>query len=622
MPVSNAEVHQVICAYDPDNPARNTGFGPVASSYRMSEEVSLFKLAEPILRPPGDSATADSLAYEGLPSDQDLIVRRVVALDTLFRGNLRSQALISARGQFTPQVALGLDHADWPLGDEVTQVRLGQRLGRIDPGELDRRGRQGAARLREESRAPALAEALRHLTTWVLTDPERRFSIAASEVGDNPRAVLLGLVDMLSPLVPGRWTFSTLESVESKSYRLIVMPEWPRPGSHNYGRRRLGGQPAPDGPAHEAASMLVARYQDYGLDGLEALRREQRWYSMAPTERAETLYSILTVHAGMTPYKELTAGPPVTPSPAEYVIEGAEELEGLAEHQEAHDVRTPGVRAPEAEETSSPTVDPATEPLSPGLGAEDSALRSPEAESRDREAAALVERLLQPRTAQEAQDLLFELHNSADRWSESERELACLTALRLRLGLVDDRPHAESWQPTFTHDAQHLFDLLVRDALLWKGPALAWAVFLREHSDPALPDPLRPVVQRMFELYEHKCLSIHPVFFVVMGRWAIPRALQLDALSESLERKAPPKPDRPPRARGRVRLTGWLPGGRRVGTAERTPRAGADAGHRARPEGTADDIRRLFMAVSVAVAIIVAVPLVVLVLMLAAVNRP
>lgn len=52
MPASNSAVNQMICAYNPENPSDNRGFGPVAASFGMPQAVSLFKLAERMLRPP------------------------------------------------------------------------------------------------------------------------------------------------------------------------------------------------------------------------------------------------------------------------------------------------------------------------------------------------------------------------------------------------------------------------------------------------------------------------------------------------------------------------------------------------------------------------------------------
>ncbi|CCK26437.1 putative membrane protein [Streptomyces davaonensis JCM 4913] len=599
MPVSNAEVDQILCAYDPDNPTENTGFGPVASSLPTLAEVSLFKLAGAVLRPPGDSTAGNSIAYERLSSDQDLIVRRVVAIDPLNRENLLSQALIAGRGRLTAELALGLDQADWPLGDDITRVQLGDRLSRPNLAELDRLGRAGADRLRELSRGPALTEALCQLTAWVLTDPLSRLSVAASQVGGDPRAALLGLVDMLSVLVPGRWTFSTQESAESDAYRLIVMPEWPRPGSPDYGRLRLGGQPAPDGAAHTAASLLVTRYQTYGLAGLELLRRQQGWHRMSALDRAETLRNLLTLHAETTPHKELPPAPDPSPLAAsqEYAIEGVEELTGLVESQASQATESPGTQESPTPESSTASFDPAPALLTPTHSAGDPPVDVSDAALRDREAAALVERLFQARSAEEGRELLMEVSSRAELWSESQTEIACLTAIRYRLGLKYRRTRGQSCQPVFTHDPQQLFDLLIRTALYRRDPAIEWAVFLRQEYVAVLTDPLRSVVREMFEQDARRELVVHHAFFVVVGRWAGPVALHLD-----LPGNVPPVPSGPPAVPTRFKPSAWLRGRRRDG--------GAGAPHRAQvvppaqPEGNTADFVLLGKVVGTFVIIV------------------
>ncbi len=607
--VSNTGIDQVVCAYNPDNPANNTGFGPVASSLSTLQEVSLFQLAGAILRPPGDAAAGNSIAYERLSSDQDLIVRRVVAIDPLNRENLLSQALVTGRGRFTAELALGLDQDDWPLGDGITQVQLGDRLPRPDAAELDRRGREGADRLRETSRGTALTEALCHLTAWLLTDPLSRLSVAAPQVGGEPRAVLLGLVDMLSPLVPGRWTFSTQESAESEAYRLIVMPNWPRPGSRDYRRLRLGGRPAPDGPAHDAAALLVTRYQEYGLPGLELLRRQQGWHRMSTVERAESLRDLLTLQGGTTPHKALPPPPPET-LPTESDGEAFDEYAAAPDEPSAP-------AEPETDPALDPDLDldldrerpahqePAAPPPStearlpefaPDEGWDSSAVDAADAEEADREVAGLVEKLFQARTKKEREELLRELASRAGLWSESQIEVACLTAIRYRLGLKYRRVQGASCHAVFPHDPQYLFDLLVRPALYLKGPALEWALFVRHEYTAVLTDPLRSVMRRMLELHERRELVVHRTFFLVLSRWAIPIALRLEPPGT-----VPPMPSEPPRAAPRRRPATWFKGGRREGKPQPAPRT--EAVPQAQPEGNTDDflllgkILLLFLAI-------------------------
>ncbi|WNM31548.1 hypothetical protein RKE30_14585 [Streptomyces sp. Li-HN-5-11] len=682
MSVSNADIDQLVCDYHPENTSRNGGFGPIASSCHPGAEVSLFNLASSILRPPGHPAESDSIAYERLSSGQELIVRRIAAVDTLARANVLSQALVGAHGQLSAELALGLDQADWPMGDAVSHVRLGQRLRRVDLAQLRRRGYEGAARLRQLSRDGALRDVLHHLATWVLTSPDRRLSVASSLMGGHPRAVLLGLVDMLSWLVPGHWSFSTLESAESHAYRLIVMPEWPRQGSPDYGRLRLGGQPAPEGPAHAAASLLVARYQEYGLPGLEELGRDRPWAGMGPDERCRELTEALT-HLGAPPRTAphpaeptplVESAPPVEPAPsvepappvesappvepvhpaaaasARYAFEGGEELAqspATAAGQQAcheagagHDQAADPTRAAGAAEPSSPgpgVAEPVVHgpegqapvagapvaqasgggrlapPLSPGFRTPPVQGQTPEGRIRD--IVGFVTRLFRPRDDAEGRDLMLELENRVGGWNGEEIETACLTALDHRLGLAAPERGREPGPPEFLHDPQHLFDVLVRTALGRKQAALAWAVFLRQEHAAALTDPLHSVLQRMFDLYERKEIDIHAVFFVVMGGWAIPRALGLRQPGESEgQGTVPPRPVHPPDVPPRWKSALRLLGRGRPAAAVPARHAGHDVRRQGRAEGLAEDLRRLATALGVIVGICLAFVVVVMAL--------
>ncbi|MET9892847.1 hypothetical protein ABZZ47_22055 [Streptomyces sp. NPDC006465] len=322
----NDDVDQVVCAYDQDNPSNNMGFGPIATSSSMQRAITLFNDAGPLLRPAGPPA--DSVAYERLPSGEELIVRRVVVLDNLQRDNLFSQALIAPAGQFGAELALGLDHDDWPLGNEVTRVRLHERLDRVDGFFLARRGQQGADRLRDIGRSADHLGILCDVTASLLAEPSRRVSLTTTQVGAHPRAVLLGLVDLLTPLLPDPWFFSTLESAESRAYRVIVLRNWPHEGSPDYGRLRMGGQLAPTPTVREVAGMLVGRYQKYGLEGLDLLKGRQDWHSMHPDQRIQALWSTLAVASGMTPHKALPPGTPRGTTAAEPGMSGVGEDTG------------------------------------------------------------------------------------------------------------------------------------------------------------------------------------------------------------------------------------------------------------------------------------------------------
>jgi len=533
MPTPGSTVDQMICAYDPDNPTDNRGFGPVAASFGMAEALSLFKIAGHMLRPPGDVHTGlNSVACNVLPSGQELLVRRVVTRDALLRDNMLSQALIGAPGQFPADLCLGLDPVDWPLGEDLPHVALGELLHRQSFAELHRenfaelrsRGVDGAARLREAGRDPARTEILTHLVTWMLTEPTQQLSIAAHLLGDHPRATLLGLVDILGPLIPGPWSFSTLESAESGAYRLIVMPDWPRPGSPEYGRLRLAGQLAPDGPAHTTASMLVARYQQYGPEGLDIVSRDaQRWQRMQPVERAESLSGKLALHSiGPVPLA-LPPGKPTRPASSDYAVEGA--TEPAAPAADTIEKRPETVTETLIEQPGPPLEPP---PLTPGF--HHPPVEDPPFDSRPLEAAALVETLIRSFSLVEGQDLCRQLDLDATHWSEQEIDAACLKAIDFRLGLADPGGGVSAWGRVSFEALQWLYELLICKAIAREKPAQAWAEFLRDRARAAaLPEPLRAVVLRMFDEHERRLITIHPGFFVVLGPWAIPRALRLNA---------------------------------------------------------------------------------------------
>ncbi|MFH8470280.1 hypothetical protein [Streptomyces sp. NPDC017991] len=542
--MTGSDVHQVICAYDPGNASDNKGFGPVAVSFAMAEALSLFKLAGQIMRPPGDSLTElDSVACAVLPSGQELLVRRIVARDALRRGNVLSQALVGAPGQFCAELGLGLGPDDWPLGENLAAVRLDETLRRVDYADLRRRGDDGAARLRSASRDPALAEPLRHLVTWVLSEPAQKLSIAASLVGDNPRAVLLGLVDILGPLVPGPWSLSTLESVESGPYRLIVMEDWPRTGSPDYGRLRLVGQQPPGGPAHTTASLLVDRYQEHGLDGLTFLSPQARlWQRMQPVERAESLLGALMVQPAAPVHLALPAGTAYESAATAYRGEGTGESAGLTESAANTATNTaeeqPEAVSEKAPRVPDPPVDPPPVPGAPPLPAEAPApVPVPNTEHRPSDSDDLVGRLIGSRRASEDRKLRLALENAVDGWSEQEIDAACRRAIDLRLGLQGPRRSAVPWRPMAADGPRYFYDVLISGALHREEPARAWAEFLLVEAGATLCEPLRAVVRRMYGQLDRRSIAVHPVFFRVLGDWAIPRALGLDSCESP-----PPRP--------------------------------------------------------------------------------
>lgn len=463
-------------------------------------------------------------------------MRRTIARDALSRGNVLSQALIGSPGQFTAQFGLGLDPADWPLGESLPPVQLHYPLSRLGYADLHRRALDGAARLRKVSRDPTLTEPLNHLVAWVLNEPGQRLSVIARVIGDHPRAVLLGLVDILDPLVPGPWSFSTRESAESHAYRLIVMPEWPRAGSPEHHRLRLGGSLAPDEDARLAAEMLVARYQEHGLEGLEILGRDAgHWHQMQPAERTQSLVSTLSVHATGPACPRLPSDAVPEPTPAyasAYPIEGADELGGSAVDTMAEQ---PDATAEEAPETPAPAQSPSSTPDFPEPPAEDPASTPKPGRFN---AAALVEWLLQPHSETDDRQLRLSLESEVDRCSAQEIDAACLKAIGLRLGLADAEGTVSSWGKVTLNDPQYLYDLLIHRAIAHEEPAHAWAAFLRDEAAVGLPEPLRKVVRRMFDQSERHTVVIHHAFFVVLGHLAIPPFLCPDAPTHSLRRPA------------------------------------------------------------------------------------
>ncbi|MFF3849859.1 hypothetical protein [Streptomyces sp. NPDC002328] len=286
-------VDQIVFAHEPLNISDNLGFGPVAYSCGGPEAVSFWRVAERIVRPPGSSSAGrDSLAF-GTAAHQDVIVWRVTAQDNMKRSSLRCHTLFAPSGRLTARLALGLTGRDWSGRRNALDAERGRTLEALDPDALLQEAAEGAELLR--SAAAERADTLQHLASWLLFEPGRQLSIAEAEcVGDDPAAVLLGLVEILEPLVPGPWTFSTLEYEESGPYRLMVMPSWPVLGRSTHQRLRLHGQEPPADWASEAARLLVARYVESGPQTLGPVSPPGLpWLEMAPEERCRELLSQL-----------------------------------------------------------------------------------------------------------------------------------------------------------------------------------------------------------------------------------------------------------------------------------------------------------------------------------------
>ncbi|MFB7240894.1 hypothetical protein CW362_22050 [Streptomyces populi] len=649
MIVPNDDVDQLVCAYDPDNPSNNMGFGPVASSFSVDRAVALFNDAGPVLRPAG--SPADSIAYERLPSGQELVVRRVVVLDDLQRGNLFSQALIAPAGQFGAELALGLDHDDWPLGDEVTRVGLNERLDRVDGFLLAHKARQGAERLRDVVRSADHTGVLCDMTAALLAEPSRRLSLTTAQVGDRPRAVLLGLVDLLTPLLPDPWFFSTLESAESRSYRVIVLRNWPHEGSPDYGRLRLGGQRTPDSTVRGMAEALVVRYQKYGREGLDLLKSRQDWHGMDPVRRVQTLWTTLAVASDMTPHKALPRGTAVTEPGAKDIARDAnraldDELDPVA-HGEPfpgqgigtaasfagpppgpdgtatarQDGRGPEPTGTGAEPHEHPVPDrtsggnassaaggaeagrpgdslflpaPPTPPLTRGFTHPPVAgsLSVADRETRLAPVNALVQRVFTAHGHEERRRLVSEVRLRTDGWTDEEADAAAVTAIGCRLGLPKQRGRTGRGRQTETKHFAFFYELLVRQALSRQPAALAWAAFLRQEASAGFREPLRSVVERMYAEHRHGDLAVHHAFFIALGKGALLDALGgKPAASRRTPGRIPPRPGRPASTHGKGGNRIWRPRAPRPARAD-GPADEASGGADVRA-GLAEDLLRL-----------------------------
>ncbi|MEU0673853.1 hypothetical protein ABZ330_13335 [Streptomyces sp. NPDC006172] len=345
---------QITFVHEPLNISDNLGFGPVAHSCTDAQALSFWRLAERIVRPPGASAAGrDSLAFATV-ADQEVIVWRVTARDGMDRGSLRCHALFAPSGRLTARLALGLTGRDWSRRSQALDAGMGRTLDALDLDGLRREAADGADLLR--AHAAEHADVLRHLVSWVLFEPGRHLSVAEAEcVGDSPRPlVLLGLAEMLEPLVPGPWSFSTLEYEESGPYRLMIMPKWPTPGHSTHRRLRLHGQEPPADWAAEAARLLVARYAESGPQALELVNHPAlRWSEMAPEERCRELLSLLRPRIGPGPASAPDGDerlpdddgpdelPPADPTAAAHDDEGGEGGEAGDDTATASDAASP-----------------------------------------------------------------------------------------------------------------------------------------------------------------------------------------------------------------------------------------------------------------------------------------
>ena len=309
----NADVHWMYCAHDPENAADTGGFGPLAYSCAAGEAVSYFNLARLVLRPGGGMGTPrDSFAYSVLPTGQELVVWRYSGRDSMRRGNTETYALYNDTPCFSPSLALGLTHRDcFPQS-----VAVGTRLPPLRHRPLYEASLRGGDRLRR-----GLADhrdRIGRLLAWVLSAPGRSLTTVDEMLGEVPRAVLMGVLEIAEPLVPCSWTFSTGEQDERGSYWLVVLADWPVTGKSSHGRKRLKG--SPDGPALEASRRLLDRYLQHSDGGsrafVESLRAESGlWHALQPEERIRRLLDTLSEElpdaaAPALPAPPFPTGPP------------------------------------------------------------------------------------------------------------------------------------------------------------------------------------------------------------------------------------------------------------------------------------------------------------------------
>lgn len=314
MPSGSVDVHQLICAFDLENSGKTGGFGPIAVSRLDNETISYARVVDPLLRPSGSTGLdGNALAYAlDRRGENELLVRRFPVTDTLGRHNVLSHALYCAPGTLGPVVALGLDRAGWPDTDgRLAEERAGagslRQLAPLDPAALRELGHEGARALRDESRSQQVRSVLIRLVGSLLAEPDQSLSVLESMLPGGSRAVLLGVLDVLRPLVPGRWTFSTAEVKESDAHQLIVMPSYSVTG---FGRLRLlADQPAAEGDAFGLAAVLVDRYQAVGMLGLAPVHQNStRWLAMDRVRRVRLMLEESPHWPAANPPLALTAG--------------------------------------------------------------------------------------------------------------------------------------------------------------------------------------------------------------------------------------------------------------------------------------------------------------------------
>ncbi|MYW01636.1 hypothetical protein, partial [Streptomyces sp. SID3343] len=146
-------------------------------------------------------------------------------------------------------------------------------------------------RLREEglrSAAYRRRDVLVDLLSVVLTRPDGTFALSELDGAPDPEALLWGLCDLASPLLPDVPTLSTLASAEVDEESLVVVyPRWPGPSPGTGKRQRIepGEELYSMGDVHrDAAEALVRRYTSTPWPVLSGLLAPLSAYRSAAAE--------------------------------------------------------------------------------------------------------------------------------------------------------------------------------------------------------------------------------------------------------------------------------------------------------------------------------------------------
>jgi hypothetical protein len=283
--VPGASIDRIV--YAPD---RTGGMAVFASSLgssalRMWREV-LAPLVHPLPRRGFDGTSSVGVRFGALAGRPTLI----------HRSPTRAYVLIAPAGSTSigPRHALALSAGSTDALD--ADVHPGARLPRLESGPLDAETalREGGLRARARKHADVLVDVLAALLTW----PGETFALSEADGVADPSAVLWGVCDLLTPLLPAAPTFSTLTTPErDDGPQLVVHELWPEVGAGPGRRHRI--VPGEDlysmGDTHRAAAEALVRCHG-ALPWAEAAARIaplSAYRSAAPTVRSEAVLRAL-----------------------------------------------------------------------------------------------------------------------------------------------------------------------------------------------------------------------------------------------------------------------------------------------------------------------------------------